>query len=130
MARENPLGVYAFPTTSTGLVQFQFASISTSGNLIACTSNLNPVGVLQEGSTNSTVPPRSLPVMSYGISKLKLDTATTVGVAQVVTATTAGAIAPAAGDVVAGLIVEGTSGAANRIVSILLSGPTGSTSIN
>lgn len=130
MARENPVLVVPFPTTSTGLVQFQFASLSTSGNLIAATTNLNPVGVLQEGSTGSTVPPRSLPVMVSGISKLKLDSASTVGVPDIVSASTVGAKAPAAGDVVAGMIVEGTSGGANRVVSILLAGPTGSTAIN
>ena len=129
MARENPVLVVPFPTTSTGLVQYQFASISTAGNLVACTTNLLPVGVLQEGSTNTTVPPRSLPVMVYGISKLKLDTATTVGVGQVIVASTIGAVGAAAQDFVAGLVVEGTSGGANRVVSVLLSGPQGSTAL-
>ena len=129
MAREHPVLVIPLPTTSTGLVQFQFASVSTSGNLVACTSNLHAVGVLQEGSTNSTVPPRSLPVMVSGVSKLKLDTATTVGVGQLVVASTAGALTAAAQDFVAGLIIEGTSGSSNRIVSVLLSGPQGSTAL-
>lgn len=129
MARENPVLVVPFPTTSTGLVQYQFASISTAGNLVACTSNLHAVGVLQEGSTNTTVPPRSLPVMVYGISKVKLDSATTVGVGQLVVASTVGALTAAAQDFVAGLVVEGTSGGANRIVSVLLSGPQGSTAL-
>ena len=129
MAREHPVLVIPLPTTSTGLVQFQFASVSTSGNLVACTSNLHAVGVLQEGSTNSTVPPRSLPVMVSGVSKLKLDTQTTVGVGQLVVASTAGALTAAAQDFVAGLIIEGTSGSSNRIVSVLLSGPQGSTAL-
>ena len=127
MARENPVLVVPFPTTSTGLVQFQFASLSTSGNLVACTTNLQPFGVFQEGSTGSTVPPRSLPVMVYGISKVKLDAASTVGVGQLVAASTNGVIGLAAQDVAAGLVVEGTSGGAGRVVSVLLSGPAAST---
>jgi hypothetical protein len=127
MARENPVLVSSFPTTSTGLVRFQFASLSTSGNLIAATTNTSPLGVFQEGSTGSTVPPRSLPVMLLGISKLKLDTQSTVGVNQLVCASTVGAKGLAAEDIVAGLIVEGTSGSSNRIVSVFLAGPNAST---
>jgi hypothetical protein len=129
MARENPVLVVPFPTTSTGLVQFQAASLSTSGNLIAATTDLSPVGILQEGSTGSTVPPRSLPVMVLGISKLKLDSASTVAVPEIVSASTVGAKTPVAGDFILGMIVEGSSGGANRVVSVLLSGPGGSTAV-
>lgn len=127
MAREHPVLVAPFPTTSTGLVRYQFGSISTSGQVIAGTSNNQPFGVVQDGTTGSTRQPRAVSLMLYGISKLKLDTATTVGVGQLVAASTIGAVGLAAEDIAAGLIVEGTSGGANRIVSILLSGPAAST---
>ena len=130
MAWEAPQQILTFPTATTGLVRYQFASLTTAGNVIAATTNTQPLGVIQDGTTNSTVDPTHISVMVAGVSKLKLDTASTVAVSDIVSASTVGAKAPAAGDVVAGLIVAGASGGAGRLVSVLIAAPTGSTAIN
>lgn len=129
MAWEAPGLVVSFPTTSTGLVRYQFVSISTNGNAVACTTNLIPVGVAQDGTTYSTAPPTptAIPVMVSGISKVYIDAASTVGVGQLVAASTGGVKGLAAEDTVAGLVVAGTSGSGARVVSVLLSGPSAST---
>lgn len=126
MAWDSPGHIVSFPTTSTGLVRYRFVNISTSGNLIYPTGGGPSIGVLQEGSTGSTTAPRSLPVMISGISKIDVVAASTVGVGQIVVASSVGSpVGSTAGDYVSGRIVAGTSGSSRRILSVLVlpSGP-------
>lgn len=122
MAYESPVHLISFPTTSTGIARYRFVDLSTSGNLIYTVSNGNAVGVVQDGSTGSTVPPNAMAVMTAGISKVAVSTASTVGVGQTVAATSRGSIkGAAAASHAVGKVVAGTSGGAGRIVSVLIS---------
>ena len=129
MAWEAPGLIISLPSVTTGLVRYQFGSVTTAGNVVACSTDLIPVGVIQDGSTGSTVLPTAVSLMVSGVSKVRLDSASTVGVGQLVAASTVGAKTCVAGDYVAGLIVAGTSGGADRVVSVLLAAPNYSTAI-
>ena len=119
---EVPGLIVSFPTTSTGLKQYSFVKQSTSGNLIVSSLGSQVVGVIQAGSTSSTIEPAVLPVMISGISKVRTTGATTVGIPDVVSAGAAGGAVAATGSVV-GRVVGGSSGGASRILFVHLAGP-------
>ena len=129
MAWESPGLTISLPCVTTGLKRYQYGSITTGGAVVACTTDLIPVGIIQDGSTGSTVLPEAVSVMVSGVSKLVLDSASTVGVGQLISASTVGGKTSVAGDFVAGLIIAGTSGGADRVVSVLLAAPNYSTAI-
>lgn len=129
MAWEAPGQIVSFPTTSTGIAQYRYVNISTAGNLIYTVSNGFAVGITQAGSTGSTTPPTSLPVMISGISKLAVSTASTIGRGELIAATSRGSAKPAAAaSYVTGQVVAGTSGGASRVLSVLIM-HTGSTAL-
>ena len=120
MAVEFPGQIISLPCATTGIRQYAFVNISTAGNVIAPTANGPVIGVSQTGTTGSTVDPKSITVMINGVSKLAGSTASTCGVGEIVAATTAGGVKPmAAASVPAGRIIAGTSGAVNRVLSVL-----------
>ena len=94
------------------------------------TVGLAPLGVLiSSGSTSSTSIDRVGTVQMTGIAKVEAS-ASTLAVGDIVSASSIGQAQPAtnAGDFVCGRIVAGSSGGANRILSIALQ-PLGSTVI-
>src|SRR5688572_3507199 len=121
MAWESPGQIVSFPTTSTGIARYRFVNVSTSGNAIYTVVDGSAVGVTQDGTTGSTVQPTAVAVMISGVSKLAVSTASTVGVGQVVAATSRGSIKGAvAASFALGKVVAGTSGGAGRVVSVLI----------
>lgn len=118
---------------STGLRQYRFVRLNSSTGLqypSGSTVGLAVLGVLiSSGSTSSTAVNKVGTVQFDGIAKVEA-AASTLAVGDVVSASSIGQAQPAtnAGDFVVGRIVSGSSGAANRIVSVLLQ-PLGSTSI-
>lgn len=119
-----------FPFGSTGLRQYRFVRLSTAGITAptGSTVGLSVLGVLiSSGTTGSTDASGKVgTVQLTGIAKVEAS-ASTLSVGDVVSASTIGQAQPAtnAGDFVVGRIVDGSSGAANRILSIALS-PLGS----
>lgn len=131
MAYENYAGSapVTFPTATTGLARWRFASLSTAGNAqYSVAGGGGAVGAIIDGTTGSTSANNiSVSVQLTGIAKVSAP-ASTVGVGQTVTASSLGQAVPVtAGDVAVGLVVAGSSGAAGRILSILLGTPAGST---
>ena len=120
MAWEAPGQIISLPCATTGIPRYRFVNISTAGNVIYPVVNGQTIGVIQDGTTGSTVDPTNVSVMVSGVSKLAVVSASTVGVGEVVGASSRGsAIAMAAASVPAGQVIAGTSGGANRVVSVL-----------
>lgn len=130
MAWEQPGQIVSLPCVTTGIGQYKFVNISTAGNVIRTVRDGAAIGVSQTGTTGSTIDPTGISVMVSGISKVKFSTASTVGVGQVVAASSLGSPVPAvAASFVVGQIVAGSSGGAGRVVSVLIAGPGASTAL-
>lgn len=126
MAWESPGHIISMPCVTTGIPRYSFVNVSTAGRAIFTTLGGNAIGVVQEGTTNSTVDPSAIPVMVSGVSKVRVVSASTVGVGDVISASSRGSVvASSAAAKRLGQIVAGTSGGANRIVSVLLATPVG-----
>ena len=122
MAWEAPGQIVTFPCVTTGLARYRFVNISTAGNVIYTVAAGESIGVIQDGTTGSTVDPTCASVMISGISKVAVSTASTIGVGQTVAASSRGsAVVAIAASYAVGKVVAGTSGGANRVVSVLLS---------
>ena len=120
MAWEAPGQIITLPCVTTGIPRFRFVNVSTAGNVIYPVVNGQTIGVIQDGTTGSTVDPTNVSVMVSGVSKLAIVSASTVGVGEVVGASSRGsAIAMAAASVAAGQVIAGSSGGASRVVSVL-----------
>ena len=123
MAVEFPGQIVSLPCVTTGIGQYKFVNISTAGNVIRPVADGHVIGVTQTGTTGSTVDPKSITVMLSGVSKLALSTASTIGVGQVIAATTKGeAKILVAASIPAGQVIAGSSGGAGRVVSVLIAG--------
>lgn len=85
------------------------------------TGNIVPIGVLYgRTSTTSAAGTQAVPIAISGVVKLRM-AASTLAAGQYVASSTAGlGIAPTTDAYVAGLIVAGSSGAANRVVTVQL----------
>ncbi len=125
MAWENT-GPYITILPTTGLRQFRFVKVNTSGLLAypsASSVGTGITGVLvSNGTTGSTVDPvKGATVQIYGVAKVEAKSST-VAVGDWITASSAGQVDSSsnAGDVVVGQVVAGTSGGANRMLSVLL----------
>lgn len=131
MAWEAPGQIVNFPCITTGLARYRFVAISTAGNVQYPSLGAPCVGVLQIGTTHTTRDPVVAPVMISGVSKVSVASQSTVGVGQVVAASSRGSIVPSTvGSYVVGQVIAGTSGAANRVISVLLAnGPSNSTAL-
>lgn len=117
---------------STGLRQYRFVKVHTDGTIKypnASTIGEAVVGVLvSSGTTNSTnVPTKGATIQISGVARVEAP-ASTVAVGDLVTASTLGQAQSSsnAGDYVVGVVVAGSSGGANRLLSVLLS-PIGTT---
>lgn len=120
MAWESAGQIVTFPCVTTGIAQYRFVDISTAGNVIYTVASGPTIGITQDGTTGSTVDPTNISVMINGISKLAVSTASTMGVGEIIAATSKGSSKTmVAASVPAGRIVAGTSGAAGRVVSVL-----------
>lgn len=111
---------------STGLRQFRFVTVKTTGLIgypNASTVGQAVTGVLvSNGTTGSTVDPvKGGTVQIYGVAKVEAESST-VAVGDWITSSSVGRVQSSsnAGDFVVGQVVAGTSGGANRILSVLL----------
>lgn len=130
MAWEAPGQIISLPCVTTGIARYRLVNVSTAGNVIYTVADGPSIGVIQDGTTASTRDPVVASVMISGVSKLAVSTASTVGVGQVVAATSRGSIKGAvAASAVAGQVVAGTSGGAGRVVSLLISGVSATTAL-
>ncbi len=128
MAREQGQIIVSLPTTSTGLAQYRFVAVNSGGNLAYPAAAAAAIGIIQQGTTGSTVHPVSLPVAIAGISKLRVSTASTVATPDLVMSSSRGsAVALTAAGIVAGQVISGSSGGAGRVVNVLIAGVAGST---
>ena len=126
MAWESPGHLITLPCVTTGIPRYSFVNVSTAGRAIYTTLGGTAVGVVQDGTTNSTVDPTSITVMVSGVSKVRIVSSSTVGVGEIISASSRGSIvASTAAAKRLGQIIAGTSGGANRIVSVLLATPVG-----
>ena len=80
MAWEAPGQIVSFPCVTTGLARYRFVNISTAGRVIYTVANGESIGVIQDGTTGSTVDPTVVSVMVNGVSKVAVSTASTIGV--------------------------------------------------
>jgi hypothetical protein len=120
----------SFPFASTGIRQYRFVNISTSGLVLpnASTVGQSVLGVLiSSGSNGSTEQLGKYGTVQFtGIAKVEAEASTLV-TGQLVSASSVGRAQSCtnAGDFVVGRIVAGSSGAANRVISVALT-PLGS----
>jgi hypothetical protein len=119
-----------FPFASTGIRQYRFVVVSTAGIGLpnASTVGQSVLGVLiSSGSNASTEQLGKYGTVQFtGIAKVEAESST-ITTGALVSASTVGRAQPAtnAGDFVVGRIVSGSSGGANRIISVALT-PLGS----
>jgi hypothetical protein len=116
-------GINPFPAVaaSTGLPQYTLVAITSTGGVDHPTAGAPVSGVLYTGSTYSTNDSQVCDVMPPGaIVKVKA-AASTLGVGDGCAATTAGTVTVlAGGDYRIGTVFAGSSGGANRVISVLL----------
>lgn len=110
-------------TTFSSTSLYKFVVINASGHVVDpnTTGNVFPFGVLY-GRTNSTSAAgnEAVPVAYAGVVKVKA-AASTLSHGQFIGASTAGfAIAPTTDAYTFGTILKGSSGAAGRIISVLV----------
>lgn len=125
-------GPYITLPQTTGLRRGRFVTVNTSGKLVypsGSTVGIPVVGVLvSEGTTGSTVAPvRGGTVQISGVAKVEAKSSTTA-VGDLISASSVGLVDTTTNtnDTRVGIVVAGSSGGANRMLSILLS-PIGST---
>lgn len=130
MAWEAPGQIVSFPCATTGLVRYRFVNISTAGRVIRTVLGGPSIGVIQDGTTGSTVDPTVASVMISGVSKIAVAASSTVGVGQIISASSHGSPVPSTvGTFVAGQIIAGSSAGANRVLSVLIAGVGNSTAL-
>lgn len=119
LAGMNPV---TLPAT-TGLIQNTFVSINASGLLIKASTSAPIIGVTHDGTTSSTSR-NACKIYPVGTIAPVKALSSTVAVGDRVSCSTAGLIMGAvAGSTTycVGTVVKGTSGAANRVLSVMLS---------
>jgi len=124
MAYEVPVGTATFPAT-TGLSQYRFVFINSSGKLTKPSSNGRVLGVLVSSGTTGTNGAKAQTVQLYGIAKV-VSGSTAIAVGDTIGASTATgrAVAKASGDVGVGIaLVAGVSTSTHEVLSVLLTGP-------
>ena len=105
---------------ATGLEQYTFVTVSTAGKITKPAKGTRVLGVLVSSATNGTITNPIGTVQIVGIAKLVAgDTADLKGVT--ISATSVGrAKTSTSGGYVIGYGVDGSSGAAGRIISVSL----------
>lgn len=113
-------------TTFAATDQFKWVVLDDEGHAILpnTTGNVLPYGILYGVTQTTSTEAESVPVAVGGVAKLRM-AASTLSVGDYVGSSTAGlGIAPSTDAYTAGVIKYGSSGSANRIVSVkLFSGP-------
>ena len=133
MAWEADNGNVVSLNASTGLRQYRFVTMKDGGNVgypTGSTVGQPVIGVIvSEGTTGSTRDPQAVAVAYAGVVKVEAE-ASTLTAGAWVSASTVGRAQPAtnAGDARVGIVVGGSSVAANHVLSVLLV-PYGSTSV-
>ena len=123
MAWDNDSNIVSLPA-STGLRQYRLVTVGASGVQYPSGSTLGQpiVGVIvSEGTTGSTSDSQTVAVQVAGVAKVEM-AASTLATGGWISASSVGQGQPStnAGDALVGKIVDGSSGAANRIVSVFL----------
>lgn len=120
MAFENLSGMVTVPA-STGISQFRFVTVNTSGNLAYPAAGAAALGVLvSSGTTGSTDDTQVGTVQMHGVASVKA-TASTLSRGDTVAASSVGfAVPTSAGDYTVGVVVDGTSGGAGRLLTVAL----------
>lgn len=94
--------------------QFTFVTVSSTGGAATPTDGASVFGVLQNKPTSGL----AATIMINGVSKIT-NPASTVAVGDIIASTTAGQpVGLGSGDYAVGRIVEGSSGGADRILSV------------
>lgn len=122
MSAENLLGglPHSMPAASTSLAAFEAVTINGSGQCDHPVAGAPIIGVIRAIDDSTTTPMASI-YPPGSIAKLKF-AASTVGVGDQFAVSTAGlGIAVGAGNYSAGFVMAGSSGSANRVLSVLLS---------
>jgi hypothetical protein len=126
MAYEKIDDTVTLPIASTGIRQYRFVTLSTSGvgYPSASTVGQGVLGVLiSSGTTGSTdVGGRYGTVQCGGVAKVEVEASTALIVGALVSASSVGRAQPStnAGDFIVGRVVSGSSGAANTVISVAL----------
>ena len=119
MAWESNLGPNTF-IASTGLRQFR--AVVYSGTAMGYPSAGAAIDgvIVSDGTTGSTSASQVVAVQSYGVAKIEAS-ASTLAAGDLCAASSVGyAVPSSAGDYTIGRVVDGSSGAANRVLSVLL----------
>lgn len=119
MAYEVPGQTISLDSGSTAITQFVGVSFNATGVILAAsTADTNVIGIAQTGN-DSTTAGEAINVMIGGISKLKA-AASTMAAGDAFGLNASGLAIPLAGNATQkGVVVEGTSGAAGRVLSVL-----------
>ena len=120
MAYDNASEFITLPAT-TGLVQYQLVNINSAGKIATPALGARVIGVLVSSGTNgSTDDTRYGTVQINGVSKV-LAASSTATAGETLSASAIGYAKNTTGSAaIAGVQVEGTSGASGRVISILL----------
>lgn len=122
MAYEIESQIYPFEGGSTALAQYTFVAMSSTrtNTVVAPAAGAAVIGVMVSDYPSSTELYKAVSVQTAGIAKVSAP-ASTVSFGDLVSASTAGQVkALGAGDYAVGRVVDGSSGGAGRILSVLL----------
>lgn len=129
MAWDTTTGFFTLPA-STKLTQFRFVDVNTSGKLAFPTLGRPVVGVLvSSGTTASTNQSQVGTVQAYGVVRVSAPASTLAKGDWVAASSIGQAVATTAGANAVGKCIDGSSGSAGRILSVLLL-PAGTTRKN
>lgn len=123
MAFENLMGMNAWTAdASTGMRRYRFIKMNTDGTVgyPSSTAGVAVDGVIRgEGTTGSTASGQAVAVYPMGSIALVEAAASTMAVGDLVQASSVGQAEPlTAGAYAVGRVIAGSSGAANRVLSI------------
>lgn len=118
---KNGLNGYPLIASSTGIPQYRFVTITSTGGAGYPALGAPVAGVAYTGSTASTADSQVITVMPPGGVWKVACTASTLAVGDAVAASSVGyAVPTSAGAYRVGTVLAGSSGGANRIVSVLV----------
>lgn len=120
MAYEIPGQTITLVSGSTAVGQFLAVGVDASGVILAAsTADTKFVGIAQNGN-DSTTAGEAINVMINGVSKL-VATGTTMSAGDAFAVAATGKAIPLAGNATQkGVIIAGTSGTANRVLTVLI----------
>ena len=118
MGYEIPGQMITLPaSTNMSSDQYKFVTVNGSGQAALAGDGAAIIGVLQNKPTAGT---QAASIMINGVSKVKA-AASTVAEGDLIASSSVGlAVAPGAGDYTVGRVIDGSSGSAGRILTVLL----------